>query len=272
MQENAALREVVHHQREQIQALRDEIAVLKKQKKKPKIRPSKLTERNKEPRGKRESKEHDVRPPDRIVKVAAKDVPEGSRFKGYDDFFVQELVIKTETTQYRIERWLTPDGKLLVGELPAEVAAGHFGPTLRSFILYQYYHAHVTEPLLLEQLHEWGMRISSGQVHRLITEGKETFHEEKDEILRVGLQVSRHIHVDDTGARHQGKNGYCTHIGNEWFAWFESTDSKSRINFLELLRAGHIDYVLSDEALEYMAAQKLPQEPLFYQSRRPVTC
>jgi hypothetical protein len=29
--------------------------------------------------------------------------------------------------------------------------------------------------------------------------------------------------VDDTGARHKGKNGYCTHIGNEWFAWFEST-------------------------------------------------
>jgi hypothetical protein len=68
--------------------------------------------------------------------------------------------------------------------------------------------------------------------------------------------------VDDTGARHKGKNGYCTHIGNEWFAWFESTESKSRINFLELLRAGHNDYVLSGEALEYMAAQKLPKEQL----------
>jgi hypothetical protein len=78
----------------------------------------------------------------------------------------------------------------------------------------------------------------------------------------VGLQVSRHIHVDDTGARHQGKNGYCTHIGNEWFAWFKSTDSKSRINFLQLLRAGHGDYVLSGEALEYMAAQKLSKQAL----------
>jgi hypothetical protein len=74
----------------------------------------------------------------------------------------------------------------------------------------------------------------------------------------VGLRVSRHIHVDDTGARHQGKNGYCTHIGNDWFAWFESTQSKSRINFLQLLRGGHVDYVLNGMALEYMAAQKLP--------------
>jgi len=203
-----------------------------------------------------------VREADHTVKVEAKDVPEGSRFKGYADFFVQELVIRAESTRYRVERWLTPEGILVTGALPSELAGAHFGPTLRSFVLYQYYHAQVTEPLLLEQLHEWGLRISSGQLHRLITSGKEKFHREKDEILRVGLRVSQHIHVDDTGARHQGKNGYCTHIGNEWFAWFESTESKSRINFLELLRAGQTDYVLSGEALEYMAAQKLPQEPL----------
>jgi hypothetical protein len=104
--------------------------------------------------------------------------------------------------------------------------------------------------------------ISSGQLHRLITEGKEPFHREKDEILRVGLRVSSHIHADDTGARHQGQNGYVTHIGNDWFAWFQSTESKSRINFLELLRAGDTDYVLSDEALEYMEAQKLPGDVL----------
>jgi hypothetical protein len=39
------------------------------------------------------------------------------------------------------------------------------------------------------------------------------------------------VQVDDTGARHQGHNGFCTHIGNELFAYFESTDSKSRQNF-----------------------------------------
>ena len=130
------------------------------------------------------------------------------------------------------------------------------------FVLYQYYHAQVTEPLILEQVREWGIDISSGQLHRLITEGKEDFFREKDKILEVGLRVSGHIQTDDTGARHQGKNGYCTYIGNEWFAWFQSTDSKSRINFLHLLRAGHKDYVLSGAALEYMAAQKMPKQVL----------
>jgi hypothetical protein len=51
-------------------------------------------------------------------------------------------------------------------------------------------------------------------------------------------------------------------IGNESFAWFSSTQSKSRINFLELLRGSAVDYTISPAALDYMRAQGLPQEPL----------
>jgi uncharacterized small protein (DUF1192 family) len=261
--QNAALLEQVHQLREEIQALRDEIARLKKHKPKPKISASKLTEKNKKKRKKRRKrKPTGPRQFDETKVVKAQNVPEGSRFKGYDDFFVQELVIKAVTTRYRLEQWQTPTGQMVTGRLPFESDKPHFGPTLCSFVLYQYYHAQVTEPLILEQLREWGVRISSGHLHGMITEGKEKYHQEKDEILRVGLRVSSYIHADDTGARHQGQNGYCTHIGNQWFAWFESTRSKSRINFLQLLRAGHTDYVLNGEALEYMAAQKLPQGPL----------
>jgi hypothetical protein len=68
--------------------------------------------------------------------------------------------------------------------------------------------------------------------------------------------------VDDSGARHQGRNGYVTQMGNDFFAWFQSTGSKSRINFLELLRAGNTDYSLTDAALFYMKQQQLPAQPL----------
>jgi transposase IS66 family protein len=81
-------------------------------------------------------------------------------------------------------------------------------------------------------------------------------------VLEAGLQVSHYLQTDDTGARHDGKNGYCTYIGNELFAWFESTQSKSRVNFLSLLRAGHQDYMLNAGALAYMAQHKLPQVKL----------
>jgi len=263
----AAQAEQIHQLQQEAQALRDEVARLKRQKPKPPIGPSRLREGEGKARGGKGAVQGRSPPKiDKTVVVKAEDVPEGSRFKGYSDYVVRELVIQSQTTLYRVEKWLTPEGKLVTGQvpvpLPTEGPGDHFGPTLRSFTLYQYYHAQVTEPLILEQLREWGMQISSGQLHALITDGKEQFHREKDEILRVGLRLSGHIHVDDTGARHQGKNGYVTHIGNEWFAWFQTTESKSRINFLQLLRAGHTDYVLNGEALEYAAAQKLPHEPL----------
>ena len=54
-----------------------------------------------------------------------------------------------------------------------------------------------------------------------------------------------------------GPSRCCTQIGNAHFTWFGATPSKSRLNFLELLRAGHDDYVINDAALAYMRARAL---------------
>ncbi len=259
---------------EQVRGLRDEIARLKGEKPRPKIKPSGLEKGGgggegkgkgkgrKKRRGsskRRKTRKLDIHET-RVIQP--EDVPAGSRFKGYQDFTVQDIVIRPHITRYRLERWLTPSGEYLVGKLPAEVEGGHFGPTLVSYVLYLYYQAHVTQPLIWEHLREMDVDISKGQVNRLITEGNDHFHAEKDDILRVGLEVSSHIHVDDTGARHRGRNGYCTHIGNDLFAWFASTESKSRVNFLELLRAERQDYVLNGDAIAYMLAHKLPKAQL----------
>ncbi|WP_246539938.1 hypothetical protein [sulfur-oxidizing endosymbiont of Gigantopelta aegis] len=81
-------------------------------------------------------------------------------------------------------------------------------------------------------------------------------------MLTAGINNSTYIHVDDTGSRHDGKNGYCTHVGNETFAWFSSTRYKSRINFLQLLRGAAVDYTLNDAALDYMRAEKITSQAI----------
>jgi len=265
-----SLMEIIRTQQDAIQQLRDEIARLKGQKPKPTIKPSNLEQgardnqkdagAGKRPGSLKKSKTEELHIHE-TMKIKPEGVPSGSRFKGYQDYVVQDIIMQVHNTNYRLENWQTPTGEYLIGKLPEEVVS-HFGGTLITYILHQYYHAHVTQPLILEQLMEFGVIISAGQVNRIITEGKEQFHAEKDEILKAGLEVSGHINVDDTGARHQGRNGFCTHIGNDLFAWFQSTEKKSRINFLELLRAGHSDYVVNAEAVNYMDAQGLPAIPL----------
>lgn len=256
----------------EVTTLKDEIKRLKNHTKRPKIKPSKMDKKNRDGKsggstdnkrpGSAKRKKHSDLTIDKTEIVKADDVPFGAKFKGYDEFIIQDLEIKTVNTKYQLERWLLSNGGYIVGKLPEHLKGNHFGPVLRSYVVYQYHHLCVTQPLLLEQLREFGVDISSGQLNRLLIESKKPFHEEKAEILRAGLSVSKYINVDDTGARHKAKNGYCTHIGNELFAWFESTESKSRINFLQLLRADQKDYCVNDNALDYMKQQRLPESPL----------
>jgi len=260
---------MIQQQGEEIHKLRDEIARLKKGNPRPKIEPSRMenggkkkdksSSKKKRPGSAKRSKNLDIH---ETQKIPPDTIPDGSVFKGYKEYVVQGLIIKPHNTRFLLERWQTPDGSYVVGELPASLQGKHFDPVLVSYILNQYYHALVTQPLLLEQLHDWDVDISAGQLNNIIIEGKESFHEEKDGILAAGLRVSDYVNVDDTGARHAGKNGYCTHIGNELFTWFESTDSKSRLNFLRLLRTGPADYVVNGDALEYIQKAAFPKSLL----------
>jgi hypothetical protein len=256
---------IIQQQAEQIQQLKDEIARLKKQPPKPKIQPSRLEKkRNKKLKSntKRPGSEKRQKTAALIIHkdepVEPERLPPGSEFRCYKDWVVQDLKLAPYNTRYRLKVYETPGGGYVMGKLPANLEDRHFGPELIRFILYQHYHCHVTQPLLLEQLREIGVDISAGQLNNFLIEGKDRFHLEKDRILDSGLKASTYINVDDTGARHKGKNGYCTHIGNEMFSFFESTESKSRVNFLKLLRAGHSDYCINADAIAYMVANKLP--------------
>jgi hypothetical protein len=293
------LLEANRRQAEQIQQLRDEVAVLKGQKARPKFKPSGMETASESepdddvdggddaggaadsggerPQRKRAGSAKRRKTQQLTIHETRKlpppvPVPAGSRFKGYRDFVVQDLRIEPHNTRYRLEVWQTPHGERLLGAVPAELNGGHFGPQLRRYVLYQHHHCHVTQPLLLEQLREWGIDISAGQIDALLSGANEDFLAEKDQLLVTGLAVSRHITVDDSGARHQGHNGYVTQIGNDWFAWFASTGSKSRINFLQLLHAGDITYSLNTHALSYLQEEHLPKAPLQrLQAQTPTT-
>jgi Transposase IS66 family len=249
-------------------ALRDECAVLKGQKPRPKISPSMLNKpaQTKDATAKVRRRGKPSRPKTAELTIHhetplhAAELPEGARFRCFETYVVQDLIIKSDNTKYLRARYDLPEGGSVLAPFPAgvlPVEGGHFGANLVAYILDQYHQAHVTQPVLLEQLWEYGIDISSGQLHAILTANKESFHQEKDEVLAAGLAESSYIGTDDTGARHQGKNGYCTAIGNEFFAYFESTARKSRLNFLQVLQGVQRDYAVNDMAVDYWKQQKL---------------
>jgi hypothetical protein len=115
---------------------------------------------------------------------------------------------------------------------------------------------------ILALLNGTGVVISKRQVVRLLVAKLETFRAEDEEVLTAGLSSSRFVTVDDTGARHQGKSGFTTHIGSDRFAVFRTGPSKSRLAFLRNLLGGAARYVINEAALVYMRDNNLPQAAL----------
>lgn len=248
---------------EQVKLLKDEIAVLKGQKPRPKIPPNRLdkdkpaaSDKDKDGDGKRPGSAKKNKTAtlkvDETRQILLENIPPGAKFKEWSDYVVQELTITKKVILFQLACFVDANGKTIQAQLPPEYRTGHFGPQFIAFCLYQYHQCHVTQPLLLEAIREFGVDISAGQLNIILVENKDAYHAEKEDMLEPGLQGSEYFNTDDTGARHNGKNGYCTHIGGLLFSYFESTESKSRINFLEVLRGKYTDYVVSDECFDYL--------------------
>ena len=184
---------------------REEIARRKGLKGRPQLKPSGM-ERASEPKPSRDPDKRRgrgkvvprVAVEDQVIETTA---PPGSRFKGYEDFLVQDLVLRAEAVRYRRERWLTPQGQLIVAPLPGGVD-GHFGPELRRYVLAQCHQGQATVPRLVAQLRAVGIAISKRQVMRLLIQDQQRFLDESRDVLRAGLASAGWITVDDTGARH----------------------------------------------------------------------
>ena len=265
------LLEVISNQSVEIEKLKAEVTRLKKHPQKPKLKPSKIGQTDTSIGQKRKNVKNDSRDKKdnhkknieihETVRLAPPNIPEGSKLVKSRPYTIQNIIIKANNIRYLREIWQTPDGKYIKAS-PLKLVKGHYGDELKAYILNLYFGSHISQVCIREQLAHVGIVISAGQINRILTENHDSLHEEAEKILETGLRYSNYICADDTGLRHKGRNGYSTHIGNQFFAYFKSSYSKSRLNFLKILRGRHTGYYINTHSLEYLKASGFPREKI----------
>jgi len=243
LQENQALKK-------EIQQLRDEINRLKGEKGKPRIRANTQQEK-----GQNDSVLKEIQEPKPWKKSTKKDriqidrtenryvdpalLPEDAHYKGTEEIFIQEINLGTDNICFKLEKWYSPSQKKTYrASVAPEYQGWEFGPNLRAFIINLSTQGRMTQPLIKGFLEMMGIKISKGSLSRILTEGLDIFHKENDEVYRAGLGLSPFHQTDDTGARHQGKNGYTMAMSSPFYTVFFSSESKSRFQVIKNLMGG----------------------------------
>lgn len=129
---------------------------------------------------------------------------------------------------------------------------GHFGNNIKREIIYQNTVNNVPQKKIKQELEDKGIKISGGQINKIIINESEQISQEYEDIRTAGITSAKELRVDDTGSRHNGKNGACLVIQNDHFTHFTSSNSKSRMQFLKVLRGKNTNYVINSFSLDYI--------------------
>ena len=263
------------------QRLRDEVNRLKGEQGAPTILPSKRVaadhasererrvERPARPRVDKRSLLHIDRIEEQEVDPAL--LPSDAERKGYAEFVVQDVALRTDTVLFRCARWYAASTRRSYqAPLPDDYREqGHDGPGLKALALQLYYQGQMSEPKIREVLRSVGIVISAAHLSTLLIE-QPVFAAEYEEIALAGLASSPYQHVDDTRTRVNGEEEHCHILCGPFYTAYRTTARKDRQTVRDVLRLGAPRvYHLNRYAWTFLAASGLPAAILTALGRLP---
>jgi len=137
-------------------------------------------------------------------------LPSDAERKGYAEFVVQDVALRTDTVLFRCARWYAASTRRSYqAPLPEGYAGqGPDGPGLKAVALQLYYQGQMSEPKILEVLRSAGLVLSAAHLSTLLID-QPVFAAEYEEIARAGLASSPYQHLDDTSTRVDGLDEQC---------------------------------------------------------------
>lgn len=274
-EENALLRE-------KNQQLMDEINRLKGEQGKPKLRKQKEYDDDESGNNNHSSEEDRKKRSDKrdkkaknkksqtvkidrqvMVEIDKTNLPDDAEFKGYEKRIVQDLKIITDNVEIILPTYYSRSlKKTFIAPLPIEYQGSEFGPGMKSLVITLYRDSGMTIPAIERFLKTFTIQISRSTISDMLIEKHDHFHQEKEDIIDAGLKATAYQHLDDTGARVNGKNHYTHTLCNPYFTAYFTRPKKDRMTILELLCRGELKFLFNQDAFDLMVELGLPSKQL----------
>ncbi len=187
------------------------------------------------------------------INVNKKTLPKDAQYKGTRDVVIQDINFSLANIKFVLHKYYSPTlGKTFEGELPPEYKGSLFGPGIWSFVIQFHYEGRMTQNLIFKTLIGLGIQISEGEISNMIL-CHSKFEIERKNLREAGISRSDYSQIDDTGARLNGKNGYCIAVCNQFFTDYYTTLSKNREAAVRALVGSDLKFMLNSIAIDYIA-------------------
>ncbi|HEY4964371.1 MAG TPA: transposase [Candidatus Saccharimonadales bacterium] len=169
---------------------------------------------------------------------------------------VQGLVIKRNNTAYHgKKKACTACGEIYVTEVPKDVKGLSFDSEIQSLTSFLKFACRFTHPLLHRFLTGFGVQISYGQVTEILQRNSQKLHLAYTHLRTTGLYKSTYLQSDATGAKRKQKSSqqieqqFLHIVGNQQLSLFKITKKyNSKITTMLLGKHGRKKIYLSDDA------------------------
>ncbi len=178
------------------------------------------------------------------------------------------MIIKRNNIEFTINRyWSEELGKVIEGKIPDEFKGSEFGPSLRSFIIYQYYKNRVPHKKIVDMLFDWGIEISKGTVCNILNNCDEAFSEDLKSARDSAVNKCSQVHIDETGAKFKGIRGYTFGVSNKFFTIFTTGFEKNRWSSIGALLGGTQGFFINRDAVSFVAKKLKKPKITNYRSK-----
>jgi hypothetical protein len=256
---------------EKLRQIEDEIRRLKGENPKPEIKPASTKELNPPPKKKhqKKSKNEEIEIDESVeLEVPKEDLPKDAKFVGKRKIVIQEMMIKRRNIEFWINRyWSDELGRIIEAEVPAEFKGSQFGPMLRSFIIYQYFKNRVPHAKIRKNLQDWGIEISEGTINNILNDLPTEFADDLGSARRAAIKNCSQIHIDDTGAKFNGKNFHTFVVSNKFYTQYTTGSEKNRWSAAGAIMGGEQQFMINDTAVTFVARKLKKPEITNYLSK-----